>query len=590
MSAVVLGTRQAVSCGMPFTDSASTADGRAGIDIVIPFHRNENLVAHLMDSLVACADELRDVGAGIVAINDSPDHEPLRLALESARQRLGGADIPLAVVTNASNIGFVRSANIGLAHAREAGHDALLLNSDTQVFPGAIAEMLRVAALDPMIGFVSPRSNNATIASLPPQEAGRDRSPSAAYEAFRWLSAQLPECHYVPTAVGFCLLVKHSMLAGFGLLDPAYGAGYSEENDLIMRANRHGYRAVLANRAFVHHRGNTSFGPRARRELEGRNARLLAERYPEYPRAVRAFVAGPVHQAERVLAGGLPDGSGRRDVLFDLSDIDADGAAGAAKALLRELSARHASDFNLFVMGDAGCSVVRDIAASAAVQLLPLDTDRTFAVGLRFSQPLTRESFLRLNRLAVRTAWFMHDTNPWDCLSRTSPELDWVWRQVFEHGDCILHASERTRGQFAARFPSADATRHLVAPPGGHPGRAVDSIGAAGSSLDPALAAPRGRWADAADEIAGMLRELQDRPDAFVRLLRRLASVGPAPSGPAGHGAASRDATAPLSGPVGPPGLRRLAERVRTAPIVSPLRSIWDRLRRGGVRASRDGQ
>ncbi|NDC63135.1 MAG: glycosyltransferase [Planctomycetia bacterium] len=453
---------------------------QSGIDIIVPFHENDGLVAPLFDSLAACAAELRLLGAAVVAVNDAPGHGPLDAALRAAVARLHGA-VPVTVVVNDENLGFVRSCNRGLARAVAAGRDALLLNSDTVVLPGAIGEMVRVAGLDPMIGFVSPRSNNATIASLPVQEEHRQRPLDEAHAAFLRLSRHLPDFHYVPTGVGFCLLVRSLILREFGLLDEAYGQGYNEENDLVMRANRCGYRAVIANRAFVYHRGGTSFSPADRGRLEERNARLLAERFPEYPRAVHDYLDGPVYQAEAMLSSLLPDAAGRHDLLFDLSDLGSyhNGTIEAALALVRAFAAKETGRFNLFVIMHAEHARYHGIDALSGVRVLPVDTDRRFAVGFRVGQPFTVESYVRLDRLAVRTVWFMLDSITWDCLCLVNPDLDWIWRQVFEHADAIVYNSDFTRRQFAARFPAAPAVRHLVSPHG----------------LDPAEYLPPGRHA-----------------------------------------------------------------------------------------------
>ncbi len=42
------------------------------------------------------------------------------------------------------------------------------------------------------------------------------------------------------------MYIKWQILADLGVFDEIYGLGYNEENDLIMRANRCGYRAVIA--------------------------------------------------------------------------------------------------------------------------------------------------------------------------------------------------------------------------------------------------------------------------------------------------------------------------------------------------------
>jgi GT2 family glycosyltransferase len=448
-----------------------------GLAIVIPFHRHERLVPPLFDSLLACAAELSALGAVVIAVNDSPDHAPLTAALNAACDRCAGV-LPVHVLTNPHNLGFLRSANRGMEEAVAAGRDVLLLNSDTLVFPGAIAEMVRVAGCDPMIAFVSPRSNNATIASLPAAEALRHRSPAESQRDHARLAAHLPDFHYAPTAIGFCLLVRRRILAEIGLFDEAYGAGYNEENDLVMRANRRGYRAVLANRAFVYHHGAASFGGE-RSRLEEENARRLADRYPEYPRAVAAYEAGPIHRAERLLAALLPETTGRTSLLFDCSDVGSyhNGTIEAAIRLVRGFADRHADRFSIAVMIHAEHARYHGLDRIAHVEVVPVDVDRPFAVGLRVGQPFTRESLLRLNRLAARTAWFMLDTITWDIQALVNPDLDWAWRQVFAHGDAVIYNSEFTRSQFATRFPAAATVRHLVSP----------------HSLDPAEYLPPGR-------------------------------------------------------------------------------------------------
>ena len=55
-----------------------------------------------------------------------------------------------------------------------------------------------------------------------------------AYRRWRVLSRTMPAFHFVPTAVGFYLYIKNDVIANFGFLDPEFGVGYEEENDLIL--------------------------------------------------------------------------------------------------------------------------------------------------------------------------------------------------------------------------------------------------------------------------------------------------------------------------------------------------------------------
>src|SRR5690349_552300 len=167
------------------------------VRIIVPFYRSPGLVAPLFRSLLACAAELNELGCTVVAINDSPDDGALASALDSAAGELSRA-VSCSLRTNRTNTGFLRTVNTAMAEAVAGGHDVILLNSDTVVFPGAFREMIRVARLDAMTGFVSPRSNNATICTFPLNDGIRTSPPHYSYQAFLELRDFLPEYHYVP--------------------------------------------------------------------------------------------------------------------------------------------------------------------------------------------------------------------------------------------------------------------------------------------------------------------------------------------------------------------------------------------------------
>jgi GT2 family glycosyltransferase len=270
--------------------------------IAVPFYKNEELVGPLLESLILCAADLAAIGAEVVLFDDSPGYAPLQSALEAILPRAQAA-FACRLVRNERNLGFVRTMNAAIAEAVSRRLDVLLLNSDTIVYPGAFPEMLRIAALDPMIGFVNPRSDNATLATLP--VAHRASPPDEAFDAapYTALAARLPEMSYVPTAVGFCMLIRWHIIAEFGGLDPVFGAGYNEENDLVMRAGRCGYRAALANQAFVRHRGEASFSLAeiSKSVLEPANRAILDARYPEYGAVTAAHFVSPETRAEWLL-------------------------------------------------------------------------------------------------------------------------------------------------------------------------------------------------------------------------------------------------------------------------------------------------
>jgi GT2 family glycosyltransferase len=191
-------------------------------------------------------------------------------------------------VRNERNLGFVGTANLGLALT--GSEDVVLLNSDTQVTSGWLEALESCAASDPRIASVTPLTNNGEIASIP--EFCRANpwpdDPQAWAEACRQSGpAQYPE---VPTAVGFCMWMRRACLDQIGAFDEqAFGRGYGEENDWCMRAIAAGWRHVLCDQAYVAHEGSASFGPLGLKPGGSAMQTLLA-RHPDYLERVQAFI------------------------------------------------------------------------------------------------------------------------------------------------------------------------------------------------------------------------------------------------------------------------------------------------------------
>lgn len=191
-------------------------------------------------------------------------------------------------VANEHNLGFVASANLGMALA--GNRDVVLLNADTRVTSGWLAALERCADSDERIASITPLTNNGEIASIPEfcEANPWPDDPEAWARACRESgSPQYPE---VPTAVGFCMYLRRQCLDDIGVFDePAFGRGYGEENDWCMRALDDGWRHVLCDDAYVAHEGSASFGPLGLAP-GGEAMETLLARYPDYMDRVRAFI------------------------------------------------------------------------------------------------------------------------------------------------------------------------------------------------------------------------------------------------------------------------------------------------------------
>jgi GT2 family glycosyltransferase len=436
---------------------------RPPIDLIIPFYRTANLVSTLVESLQRVGAELERLRCSVVLINDSPDDLDLQACLPGAVRELSSL-VPCELVTNPCNLGFIASANLALRRALEQRHDVILLNSDTIVSRGALAELQRVAYLDPMTGFVSPRSNNASLCSLPLQEELRKLGPAESHALFLEISRFLPDSHFVPTGVGFCMFIKREILEEFGVFDETFGQGYSEENDLVMRANRCGYRVALANHAWIYHVGGASFSQTPGAQIrQDENAAALNRRYPEFLANVQAYEAGPHYEAERLLAGLLPDRQGRRDLLFDFTSVGPyhNGTFTAAKEILARAVTLW-PQFNLSVMSSEEAWRYHKLDQLKRVNRVSSDTSVKFAVGLRFGQPFHAGQMFRLSSVAAVNVYGMLDPIAFDCLYLNAPGLETLWRTVFEYADGVIYISEFVGEQFRRRFRLRPGLRELV--------------------------------------------------------------------------------------------------------------------------------
>lgn len=261
------------------------------VAIVVPVYGNTATVLACLDSVFAALTPPHQV---IVVDDASPDHD-----LQRALDRLA-RDGRVRLIRHTHNQGFPASANDGMSAA--AGHDVILLNSDTLV-PSGWLERLRDtchAAVD--IGTATPFSNHASILSYP-GPPGTNPVPDLA--ATRLLDAAARRANGqavvdIPVGVGFCLYVRRDCIDAVGpFRTDVFAQGYGEENDFCLRARHLGWRNVAVPGVFVAHLAGASFGP-AGRHLQARNEALLNRLHPGYARLVAAFsAADPLAEARR---------------------------------------------------------------------------------------------------------------------------------------------------------------------------------------------------------------------------------------------------------------------------------------------------
>ena len=193
----------------------------------------------------------------VLVDNGSTDGSP------DAIVQWGRENLPLVLMRNAENMGFVRGSNQGMRHALAAGTDyVFLLNNDTVVEPNVLDILVRAAECSDEIGMVGPKI----------YQYGKSKIlDSAGTRAIPWLAqgflvghgeedrGQYDASAEMPYITGTALLVKRAVLEKVGLMDEDYFC-YFDDFDWGMKAREAGYKLHLEPEAVVHHKGSQTAG------------------------------------------------------------------------------------------------------------------------------------------------------------------------------------------------------------------------------------------------------------------------------------------------------------------------------------------
>lgn len=431
----------------------------------VPFYKNAQLVDPLVRSILGLRIDRSSYRLSFLFVVDSPSDIELVDKLKAACS-LVRPTFPVEMIVNESNLGFVRSANVIIAKAVEADADLILLNSDVELFEDTVQEMLEVAESDPMIGFVSPRTNDTTICTFPVPSTEID-DPAGMYADFRSVARRLPRAAYVPTAVGFCLLIKGKILRDFGSFDPIFGRGYNEENDLIMRANRCGYAAAIANWAFAYHSGGSSFAlaSEGTSELERRNSAILNERHSHYYPSIHRYFASPEYRS-LVLVSKLRESS-RLSIAFDFSSFGThkNGTTEYGTNLLKSFVKLLHKKYAIFALCAQQVWQAHGLDKIDGLKWSSLDSDEQFSAVVRLSQPFNLPSLAMAPSRGAVTIVSMLDTIAYDCLQLRDPNMHRLWSFVMQFSDAVIYISEFSKNQFVRRFMSNPKVQHEVCMP-----------------------------------------------------------------------------------------------------------------------------
>lgn len=268
------------------------------VTLILPVYNAFDLLPEALNRIEAHTD----LAYRLIVIEDASGDPEIRPWLRARLDQFPPGTAQL--IENEQNLGFVKSANIGLAIAQKAGGHAVLLNTDSFVPQAWASRLLGPIAGDASVASVTPWSGASGLTTVPAIGPGSPLPPGVADQLDRIAWGQSgPRCAPVPTGMGFCMALNARFLHQIPQLDEIFGAGYGEETDWCQRATAHGGRHVAHLGLFVDHRGSASFGSANRDRLAAEAAAILRARYPRYEADVARFVDHDPLLTERLALG-----------------------------------------------------------------------------------------------------------------------------------------------------------------------------------------------------------------------------------------------------------------------------------------------
>jgi len=200
----------------------------------------------------------------------------------------------VTIIHNEQNMGFTRTVNRGIELAGKT--DVVFLNSDTKVTPFWLRNLQLAVYSDERVATATPFSNNAGAFSAPVFGRENPIPHDLSLDSYARLITRNSGRIYphIPTGNGFCMYVRRECIEQIGVLDAeAFPRGYGEENDFCMRAGKAGWRHVIDDSTLVYHVRSASFGDE-KNPLMKQGRAIIDQRYPEYTKSVREFIADPL--------------------------------------------------------------------------------------------------------------------------------------------------------------------------------------------------------------------------------------------------------------------------------------------------------
>ena len=269
-----------------------------------------NTLSDLRDCL-ASLDQCRSEASFEVIVIDNNS--------EDGSAEMVAAEFPWVVLHALSrNLGFTGGQNYALE--RRKGRHALLLNSDTIVFPSALAKLLEYLEANPSVGVVGPKLLNpdgslqfscrrfpnpvaALFRNTPLGKLFPKNKFTRDYLMQDWDHSLVREVDWVS---GAALLAREEVMEKIGFLDPDYFM-YCEDVDFCWRTWEAGYKVVYFPPSVITHAIGRSTDKAPNRMIGRFHSSMLRfyrkNMLPKLPLPVRPFAIAAAYGAIGLRAG-----------------------------------------------------------------------------------------------------------------------------------------------------------------------------------------------------------------------------------------------------------------------------------------------
>ncbi|NMJ43512.1 glycosyltransferase [Roseomonas sp. JC162] len=287
------------------------------VSVIIPVHNNFDFTYRCLESII---EEGAAAPFEVILVDDASTD-----ATVLAEFVVSGA---FRVVRNASNLGFLRSANAGARAAR--GELLFFLNNDTRVTESWLDELVRCFELHPDIGIAGSKLIYPD-GSL--QEAGG--TVWRLGDAANWghgADPALPRYCYLRDTdyvSGAALMIRRSRFEALGGFDERFAPAYYEDTDLCFQVREAGHRVVVQPLSRIVHHGGATCGQSADGPGAKRYQRINQRKFRQKWEKVLARHGFANHQPEYEAEHAVK----RRALFIDETVPTPDRDAGSCAAL-----------------------------------------------------------------------------------------------------------------------------------------------------------------------------------------------------------------------------------------------------------------